>query len=77
MNDEKRRPRWAQARDKLAKLLQVLVLYLDDLLLAAGGCCFIRAAREGLGRPAAFAVAGICLCSFALVIARARRGGGR
>ena len=54
-----------------------LALYLDDLLLLAGCGCFVRAAWEGWGRPAALAVAGTCLGAYALVIARARGGGGR
>ncbi len=52
-------------------------VYLDDLLLVGGGLCFIRAARELLGRPAALIVAGACMVAYAVVIARARRGGGR
>ena len=54
-----------------------LALYLDDLLLLAGGACFARAAWELGGRPAALLVAGGCLVAYAVVIARARRGGGR
>lgn len=76
MNNEKEKcPIWAQARKLLAHVIQVLVLYLDDLLLIGGGCCFVRAAWEAFGRPAGLAVAGLCLCSFALVIARSRKGG--
>ena len=37
----------------------------------------VRAAWEAWGRPAALAVAGTCLVAYALVIARARGGGGR
>ena len=54
-----------------------LALYLDDLLLLAGCGCFVRSAWEAWGRPAALAVAGTCLVAYALVIARARGGGGR
>ena len=54
-----------------------LALYLDDLLLLAGCGCFVRAAWEAWGRPAALAVAGTCLVAYARVIARARGGGGR
>ena len=50
-------------------------LYLDDLLLLGGGCCFVRAAWELGGRPAALVVAGICLVAYAVAIARARNGG--
>lgn len=52
-----------------------LALYLDDLLLLAGSACFVRAAWELGGRPAALLVAGGCLVAYAVVIARARRGG--
>ena len=54
-----------------------LALYLDDLLLLAGSACFVRAAWELGGRPAALLVAGGCLVASAVVIARARRGGRR
>ncbi len=54
-----------------------LALYLDDLLLLAGGACFVRAAWDLGGRPAALLVAGGCLVAYAVVIARARRGGKR
>ena len=52
-------------------------MYLDDLLLLAGGACFVRAAWELGGRPAALLVAGGCLVAYAVVIAKARRGGRR
>ena len=54
-----------------------LALYLDDPLLLAGSACFGRAAWELGGRPAALLVAGGCLVAYAVVIARARRGGRR
>ena len=60
----------------LRRLGHGLALYLDDLLLLAGCGCFVRAAWEEWGRPAALAVAGTCLVAYALVIARARGGGG-
>ncbi|MEA4933377.1 MAG: DnaB-like helicase C-terminal domain-containing protein [Lawsonibacter sp.] len=53
------------------------VEHLDDLLLVGGLLCFTRAARELLGRPAALIVAGACMVAYAVVIARARRVGGR
>lgn len=70
-SENKRCPKWAQM------LLRWLVLYLDDILLAGGCVCFVRAAWEGLGRPMGLAVAGACLCGLALMIARAKRGGER
>ena len=42
-----------------------LALYLDDLLLLAGSACFVRAAWELGGRPAALLVAGGCLVAYA------------
>ena len=61
----------------LRRLGRGLALYLDDLLMLAGGGCFVRAAWELGGRPAALLVAGGCLVAYAVVIARARRGGRR
>ena len=61
----------------LRRLGRGLALYLDDLLMLAGGGCFVRAAWELGGRPAALLVAGGCLVAYAVVIAKARRGGRR
>ena len=67
-------------KEKLWKGLRAAVrcfaLYLDDLLLLAAGVCFTTAAGTLGGRPAALAVAGVCLTAYAVVIARSRRGGG-
>lgn len=75
------RERWRRAASAVGRGLRAagrgLALYLDDLLLLAGGGCFVRAAWETWGRPAALAVAGTCLVAYALVIARARGGGNR
>ncbi len=56
---------------------RTLGLYLDDLLLLAGGVCFVRAAIDLGGRPAALVTAGICLTVYAVVVARSRGGGQR
>ena len=64
-------------KKRLKQLGGVLALYLDDLLLLAGGGCFVRAAWEAWGQPAALAVAGVCLAAYAVVIARSRGGGKR
>ena len=45
-----------------------LALYLDDLLLLAGSACFVRAAWELGGRPAALLVAGGCLVAYACLL---------
>lgn len=76
MNEKEKCPIWAQACKLMSHVLQVLVLYLDDLLLIGGGCCFVAAAWEYAGRPAGLAVAGAWMCIWALVIARSRKGGG-
>lgn len=62
---------WSRA----APVRKALVLYLEDLLLLAAGICFVFAAAERGGRPAALAVAGTWLAIYAVVIARAKRGG--
>ena len=60
---------WSRAADALGT-------YLDDLLLLAGGICFVLATLELLGRPWALVTAGVCLTVYAVVVARSRRGGG-
>lgn len=64
-------------KEKLGRAVRTLGLYLDDLLLLAGGVCFVRAALDLGGRPAALVTAGICLTAYAVVVARSRGGGGR
>ena len=61
----------------MKRLIKALSVMLALVLLLAGCGCFVRAAWEAWGRPAALAVAGTCLVAYALVIARARGGGGR
>ena len=58
-------------------VVNVLGLYLDDLLLLAGGVCFVQAALDLGGRPAALVTAGVCLTVYAVVVARSRGGGRR
>lgn len=60
---------------RMARVVDVLALYLDDLLLLAAGVCFTAAGWEIAGRPGALISAGACLTVYALVVARARRGG--
>lgn len=55
-------------------VVNVLGLYLDDLLLLAGGMCFVRAALDLGGRPAALITAGVCLTAYAFMVARSRGG---
>ena len=66
-----------KGKTALRRAARILALYLDDLLLISGGCCFTAAAWELGGRPGALAVGGLCLTAYAVVVARARRGGGR
>ena len=55
----------------LKKIKTTLWLYLDDLLLIAGGACLTTAAALAFGGAAAFAVCGACMIAYAFVIARA------
>ncbi len=64
-------------KEKLGRAVRTLGLYLDDLLLLAGGGCFVRAALDLGGRPAALVTAGVCLTAYAVVVARSRGGGRR
>ena len=48
-------------KEKLGRAVRALGLYLDDLLLLAGGGCFVRAG----------------LTAYAVVVARSRGGGRR
>lgn len=63
-------------KQSVKKLGETLVLYLDDLFLLAAGICFTAAGWEIAGRLGALISAGACLTVYALLIARARRGGG-
>lgn len=64
-------------KEKLGRAVRTLGLYLDDLLLLAGGGCFVRAALDLGGRPAALVTAGVCLTAYAVVVAKSRGGGRR
>lgn len=74
--EKKRCPIRTHFQTAVQKLREILVIYLDDLLLIGGGGCFVAAACEYAGRPAGLAVAGAWMCILALVIARSRNGGG-
>lgn len=71
----------AWLRGRTARVIRAAVgtlgLYLDDLLLLAGGACFVQAAFDLGGRPAALVTAGVCLTVYAVVVARSRGGGQR
>ena len=76
MNEEAKCPIRTRAAKWLKKMRQSLVLYFDDLLLLAGGICFVLAACMAFGAAAALAVAGVWLSLFSWLIARSRKGGG-
>ena len=61
----------------LRRVVRGLALYLDDMLLLAGGVCFVKAALDLGGRPAGLGVAGACLTAYAIVVAKSRGGGSR
>lgn len=68
---------WVRAQPALAALGGLVSTYLDDLLMVAAGVCFVRGAGYLGGQPAAQLTAGVCLLAYAIVIARARKAGGR
>ncbi len=77
---ERLRAFWKRASPRAKGLLQtlarVLAMYLDDLLMVASGVCFVSAASGLFGAEVAKVVAGVCLLVYAVVVARAKRGGG-
>lgn len=58
---------------RLAKGGRLLGLYLDDLLMAAGGTCLVAAAALRWGAAAGLAAAGVCLIVFSILVARSGR----
>lgn len=56
-------------------ILSAVAQYLDDLLALAAGGCFVASAYELAGTGWAKATAGVCLLVYAVVVARAKRGG--
>lgn len=57
----------------LNRVKYTIGLYLDDLLLLAGGAC-LTASAACYGRAQAFAVAGACLIAYGRLVARATVG---
>ena len=72
MNLWKRRSPEERA-ERRRKALSFLGIYLDDLLMASGGACFIAAAALRWGAAAGLATAGGCLVLFSVLVARAGR----
>lgn len=63
-------------KEKWKRALELLGLYLDDMLLLGAAACFTLGAREIGGRPAALLTAGACLTVYAVIVARSRGGRG-
>ena len=60
-------------KKRMRTVLQVLALYIDDMLLLAGSACLVRAAQIHWGEAAAYAAAGGCLAAYAVLIAWSRK----
>ena len=65
---------WSRAAPLLKGIARGLAEWAEDLLLVAGGVCFVAAAAEAFGRAAALGAAGLWLTGLAYVIARAKGG---
>lgn len=57
----------------MVQAVWLLGLYLDDLLMTAGGICLVAAAALRWGIAAGLASAGICLIVFSILVARSGR----
>lgn len=72
---------WSRAAPIVKQFFRVFVhslgAYLEDLLALVAGGCFVSAAYELLGGSWSKAVAGGYLLACAIVVARAKGGGGR
>lgn len=56
----------------IQKIKSILSLYIDDILMVLGGSCLIRSAAL-FNKIAGWAVAGLVLIAFGLIVARAMR----
>lgn len=65
-----------RAKRAAAHAVRLLGLYLDDLLLLAGGACVTRGVWELAGRSWAILTAGGFLLAYAVVVAKSRKGDG-
>ena len=74
---KKRKNIWSRAAPLLKGLARGLAEWADDILLVAGGVCFVAAAAEAFGRAAALGAAGVWLTALACVIAKAKGGTGK
>lgn len=57
----------------MVQAVWLLGLYLDDLLMTAGGICLVSAAALRWGIAAGLAAAGVCLIVFSILVARSGR----
>lgn len=57
----------------MGKAVRLLGLYLDDLLMTAGGICLVAAVALRWGIAAGLAAAGVCLIVFSILVARSGR----
>lgn len=64
-----------EKKERRARRIKMLELYLDDLMLALGGVLLVTAAALRFGAAAAFASGGVWLTLAAFAVAQARRKG--
>ena len=62
--------RW---KTMMARAVRLLGLYLEDLLMTAGGICLVAAAAVRWGLAAGLAAAGVCLIVLSVLVARSGR----
>lgn len=62
--------RW---KTMMARAVRLLGLYLEDLLMTAGGICLVAAAAVRWGLAAGLAAAGVCLIVFSVLVAMSKR----
>ena len=62
---------FALLRERLHKLFRkTMAIYLDDLLMLAGCVCFVSGAAIKWGAAEALGVCGVCLVTYAVIVAR-------
>lgn len=57
----------------MVRVVRLLGLYLEDLLMTAGGICLVAAAAVRWGLAAGLAAAGVCLIVLSILVARSGR----
>ena len=62
---------WLERLKKLRQLFRkIMAIYLDDLLMLAGCVCFVSGAAIKWGKAEALGVCGVCLVTYAVIVAR-------